>query len=346
MPVTKPRLFIHIGSHKTGSSAIQRTFRSKETGIEEEGLIRIEYRSEITKKNWELSHGQEFSDYLRSHIQTDGKHDYRYLLSYEGFCGNAYQGYPNAATIASRLRASTQDFDVKIIVFLRRQDDFIESMYTQMIHEGGSRTFQDFITTTRPETMNWHCLLESYAEIFGRENMIVRRYHSEFYPKSDSLIVDFCSIVGVRPESLRSKRAMTRNQGYSSEAVELARLCNPALSKTYRSLLREILQEISPKPVFQSYSYLDLATRQQILAVCAASNADVKRDYFSEIGDAALFPEPVEIKSDLTAETTEPLVPKLITQLLEYKEIEKRSRLVRLAMALERKWHQFKRKQN
>lgn len=346
MSADKPRLFIHIGSHKTGSSAIQQAFRSKETGIEEEGLIRIECDSSITKKDWEPRQEQVFKDHLKSHICADTTHACRYLLSYEGFCGNAFQGYPNASTIASRLRAVTMDFDVKIIVFLRRQDDFIESMYTQMIHQGGSRSFQDFITTTRPESMDWHRLLESYAAVFDRKNLIVRRYHADFYPKSDSLIVDFAGIVGVRPECLKKKLSLTRNQGYSSEAVELARLCNPSLSKTHRALLREMLQEISPKPLFRSYSYLDLKTRQDILAACAVSNEKVKKDYFSSLGDTPLFPAPCDAGVDEKQAADEPLIPRLVTRLLEYQEAEKRSRLLRLAMRLERFWHQFWRSPN
>lgn len=339
MPADKPRLFIHIGSHKTGSSAIQRAFRSKETGIEEEGLIRIECDSDITKKNWEPQQEQALTEHLKRHIRDQTALTFRYLISYEGFCGNAFQGYPNASLIANRLRAVTRDFDVRIIVFLRRQDDFIESMYTQMIHEGGSRSFQDFITTTRPESMDWYRLLESYAAVFGRENLIVRRYHADFYPKSDSLIVDFANIVGVRPECLKSKRSLTRNQGYSSEAVELARLCNPSLSKPHRALLREMLQEVSPKPLFHSYSYLDLKTRQDILAVCAESNERVKQDYFSSLGQAPLFPEPCEAPADEKTAAGDPLVPRLITRLLEYQEAEKRSRFLRLAMRLETWWH-------
>ncbi len=101
MSITKPRLFIHIGSHKTGSSANQQTFRSKETGIEAEGLIRIECSPEITKKHWEPKQEKEFKDHLHQHLVVGRETYFRYLISYEGYCGNAFQGYPDASVIAS-----------------------------------------------------------------------------------------------------------------------------------------------------------------------------------------------------------------------------------------------------
>ena len=62
----------------------------------------------------------------------------RFVTSWEGFSGNPRLAYQNANAVASMLRESTKSLDVRIIVYLRRQDEFVESMYTQTIHEGGS----------------------------------------------------------------------------------------------------------------------------------------------------------------------------------------------------------------
>lgn len=328
----KPRVFIHIGTHKTGSTAIQQAFANGA-----DGLVRLGFRDDIARSTWTESDTGDLAGQLRSQI-TSVK-PVNYLLSTERFCGEPLHGYAEAGTIARRVQGITRDFDPMIVVFLRRQDDFIESLYTQMIHQGGSQTFPEFLETIRPEIMNWHRLLEAYAAVFGRENIIVRRYHPDFYPEPQSLLTDFCSIVGADPAAVTGGRtASTPNQGYSREALEVALLCNPHLDENGRKHLRRLLQKISPKPVFQNYTYLDLPLRRRILAACAESNAAVRRDFLPGLpGHTPLFPEPVD--SDVPAAAgkkgAETLLPVLVKMLLECQERQRSSRVLRLAFKLD-----------
>lgn len=324
----KPRVYIHIGTHKTGSTAIQQAF-SKGA----EGLVRLGFRDDIARDSWTQSDAGNLAAHLRAQIVPSKP--LNYLLSTERFCGEPLQGYADAGVIAPRVQDISRDFDPRIVVFLRRQDDFIESLYTQMIHQGGSQTFPEFLETIRPEIMNWHRLLEDYAAVFGRENIIVRRYHPDFYPEPQSLLTDFCSIVGVDPATLAGKQAAkTPNQGYSREALEVALLCNPHLDESGRGYLRKLLQKISPKPVFQNYTYLDLPLRRRILAACADSNAAVRRDFLPALpGHMPLFPEPLDTgaQPDTGVQGAAALLPVLVKMLVESHERQRSSRVMRLA---------------
>ncbi len=253
-------------------------------------------------------------------------------------------GYADAPVIASHLRELTRDFDVSILVFLRRQDDFMESLYTQTIHEGSSQTFDEFRKTIKPEAMNWQKLLEAYAAEFGHGNITARVYHKDCYPQPQDLIVDFCRMVGVRPECLKQRVHTVRNQGFSMEAVEMARLCNPCLTPARRRQLRQMLQVVSAKPVFQSYSYLDLDARRQLLSLHAKSNTQVRRDYLGGQDDQPLFPEPDELPTSFQTAEAEALTVKMMKMLLELKEAENRSGILRFMMRVERGWHQFRQK--
>lgn len=328
----KPRVYIHIGTHKTGSTAIQQAFSKGAAG-----LVRLGFREDIARSPWTQSDADRLAAHLRAQILPS--RPVNYLLSTERFCGEPLQGYAQAGDIARRVRDITRDFDPVIVVFLRRQDDFIESLYTQMIHQGGSQTFAGFMETIRPEIMDWHRLLEAYAAVFGRENIVVRRYHADFYPEPRSLLVDFCGIVGVDPAALAEEGgAGTPNQGYSKEAMEVALQCNPHLDEKGRRHLRRLLQKISPKPVFQSYGYLDIHLRRQILAACAESNAAVRRDYLPGLpGHEPLFPEPAECATpvDSHASGAATLLPVLVRMLLESQEKQRGSRLMRLAGRLD-----------
>lgn len=326
----KPLLFIHIGTHKTGSTAIQRALPVGGPALRE-GLVRLDFHGDISRAAWSQADEEAQVEKFRAQLQT---RECRYLLSCEGFSGNPYQGYANAPVIAARLRAVTREFTPRIVVFLRRQDDFIESIYTQLIHQGGSQSFADFLAGLPPGGLDWHRLLGAYAAEFGGENLVVRRYHPDFYPKPESLLEDFCGIVGVTPAALEKKKAAaTPNQGYSREAQEIALQCNAHLGEEDRRQLRALLQKISPKPVFQNYSYLDAEARRGILAGFEESNAAVLREYLPECGDARLFPPPEAVEGK--AAVSVPLVVTLVKMLLDTQKRQRGSRLIRMASKLD-----------
>lgn len=329
----KPLLFLHIGTHKTGSTAIQRALPVGGAAALKAGLVRLDIHGDVARTSWTEDDARSLRSHLAGQIVPGAS---RYLLTCEGFSGNPLQGYANAPVAAERLRAATADFDVRVVVFLRRQDDFLESIYTQLIHQGGSQSFEAFLQAMPDGGPDWHRLLTTYAAEFGRDNLVVRRYHATFYPRPESLLEDFCAILGV-PTSVLAKADSTPNQGYSHKAQELARVCNPHLDDAGRRQLRQLLQKISPKPVFQSYAYFDLAGRRTLLAACAESNARVAREFFG--GSESLFPEP-EDHAD-TAGQGEPLVATLVKMLLQRQH---GSRLVRLATKLDRALGALKRR--
>ncbi len=335
----KPKLFLHIGSHKTGSTAIQQAFKEGAQGPLGEGLVRLTECELVARATWDPTEGDKIIAALRAKISKyPGK---RFVMSSEEFSGNPLTGYADASVMASRLRGVTRDFDVTVIVFVRRQDDFIESLYTQMIHQGSFESFDEFMQKMRPGCMDWQALLESYAQVFGRENMVVRRYHPDFYPGPDCLLKDFCDIVGVNPEVLKQKLNAVRNQGYSTEAVELARICNPHLDKDHRKMLRKTLQKASPKPVFQSYSYLNPEARQQFMTGYVESNEKVRREYFPEVSDTSLFPALKQPSGPQEPPQTAALIAQMMKTLLDMKAVEKRSGMLRFMMRMENAIHSF-----
>lgn len=337
-------LFIHIGTHKTGTTAIQRAFKADEKALLKEGLVRLRSCDRIALPSLQTAELAEMTTLLRQEAERRSARPVRYLMTCEGFSGDPLTGYADAPVIASRLRAATQGFDVRIILFLRRQDDFIESLYTQRIHEGRSETFEEFLRLIRLEEMSWLRLTEAYAAEFGRENLIVRRYHKAFYPEPADLLADFCKIVGVRQELIARSLGRVRNQGFSREAVELARSCNPHLDKERQKQLRQLLQPLSAKPVHSRYAYFTEQQREQLLALHQAANDEVARRYLSDGGNGPLFPPDIPGQEGPGFQTpgsdqAPSLQLTLVTMLLEMKAAEKRSGLLRFVMRMERWFH-------
>ncbi len=292
--VNLPRLYIHIGTHKTGSTAIQHALRENNFSLRKEGFLHLslprEVYSLVTKKGLDQEIIRRFrSELCRQSRKSQRRMGVRFLISWEGFSGDPSAGYKNTRIVAEHLRSATESFDAYIVVYLRRQDEFIESLYTQLIQQGGSCSFREFIDTHSQASFNWEDLLRCYSDLFGREKIIARRYDKAFLPEEGSLLKDFARSVGIRSGNLVLPAGVTPNRGYSRDALEVARLVNPHLSDDEKRCLRRIFQQASCKQVFEKYSYWNNEERGGFLARYSDSNATVAREYFDE-SPAALFP--------------------------------------------------------
>ena len=293
----KTRLFIHIGTHKTGSTAIQRALWSNQNALLQKGVVFLSLPREIKtleiceELNLDIVHS--FRKYLDRRVakkRDKGSKAIRYVMSWEGFSGNALDGYLNAAIAAQHIKRATEGMDVRIVVYLRKQDEFIESMYAQRIKAGESYTFQSFLDSLPAFSFNWEQLLTSYSELFGKENMIVRRYDKAVLLEPNSLLLDFFQAIGIDMQDITFHEGFVNlNPGYTRDALEIARLSNPYLNSNEKVDLRQILQQTSFKQPFESYSYFSDKNRNVLLLQYADSNAIVAREYFNE-SSGVLFP--------------------------------------------------------
>lgn len=288
----KPKLDLHIGTHKTGTSAIQASLNLNRNRLRRQGVIFLgcpheKFNPLMRATQIEPTMVAAMKDFFDKRITNDSA---RYLLSWEGLSGDPYNGYTNSPVVAETIHQASQGLDARIILYLRRQDDFIESLYTQLIHEGGSESFKDFISRLDEPMFNWQRLVDSFAARFGHKRIIVRPYSKSALPTSTSLFEDFFSILGVDSGSLRfSENLLSKNSGYSRQALELARQCNPWLQPQEQRQLRMLLRVISHKDPFQSYSYWTEADRASWLARYADTNRQVARTYLEHASEE-LFP--------------------------------------------------------
>ncbi|MDH5666802.1 MAG: hypothetical protein OEY86_02175 [Nitrospira sp.] len=219
----------------------------------------------------------------------------KYILSFEGFSGNPDSGFLNTSIVSEMLRDTTRNFHVKVIVYLRRQDDFVESMYTQGIHQGESFSFEEYLGGfNHPNALNYTRILDSYAMHFGKENMIVRGY--EMACRGDGLVKDFCNAVGIDALPYE-KLSHNRNPSYSRVALEIARATNPKLDGEQKKKLRSILQSSSAKDRGEPFKFFSSSERKDFLARFSESNEQISRQYLNS-DSGRLFPKPADVDTE------------------------------------------------
>ena len=134
-------IFIHIGTPKTGTTAIQNFLNDNRTTLKKYGLIypvfKVKYQRERSVRNghWlinpEVSR-EKYDECMKHLIHVTNKFS-RVVLTDEGFWNRG--GAETDFWLNLRKVLEPRDIQLKVIVYLRRQDDYAYSYYAQRIKQ-------------------------------------------------------------------------------------------------------------------------------------------------------------------------------------------------------------------
>ncbi len=282
------KLFIHIGTYKTGSTAIQEWLGINSDYLKKNDILYIPKSENFLRRT--MDRGDANCNYveLKNVRQillkaAKKKNNKTIVISSEHLSGGPRFGYIDSLTIAKTMKDITDSLNLQvfIIVYLRRQDNFFESLYTELIHSGEAYDFKFFLKEYGSNEFNWYNLLNNYARIFGKENMIVRSYDKLYLKDSESIYKDFGDIIGIPPDIMNKFKTPEKiNIGYSRDALETARICNKFYSEKDKKIVRIILQSSNSKNIFENYPYFTQEERKQFISKYCESNDKVLNEYF------------------------------------------------------------------
>ena len=247
------KVFFHVGLMKTGSTFLQRQVIPK---LDIQHFLdpkRIEPRPEnIFSLASEIEFNKIAYDEAKAKVlnlfelqKNVGAIYEKTLLSTEAAVGNPFLGFINQDRLADLIKDTFPD--VKILITLRRQDDFAESLYIQTIHRsyrwGGVDDFlnrdgdkfgsfkysncklSDWSINPRISVLDldWNKLVNLYTERFGADNVLVLPY--EFLVENPlGFIEEWCKFIDCRmPNDIELKY---ENRSYSKLSFSIARILN------------------------------------------------------------------------------------------------------------------------
>lgn len=208
-------LYLHIGMMKTGTTAIQKFLVSNTELLANNNFIypmmpyRYEYvpssrnahflysriedsnRASEGKKNTEMVEDcldvivKAFKDYDNVIISDE-------ILFWHLGCRRTYR-----AEMLLKC-AEENGFTIKIIAYLRRQDYIVESVWNQNVkHYASQKSFEEYIDWFHVQgRLEYYNRIETIADLFGEDNVIVRRYQKEDLLEGSS-VTDFLRIIGI-----------------------------------------------------------------------------------------------------------------------------------------------------
>ena len=285
-------IHVHIGAHKTGTTSIQNfLYQNTDYLISQNAYVAKAY--EIIAKV-RLHKIEEFDDALARTARSNflealdackSNRCDKLLLSWENFSGNPDRSYGNVGILARVLANVLEGQTVKIVAYLPRQDQLVESWYMQKIKGGESYTFDEYLET-HDFLFDWSVFLNTYARHFGKENINARVFSRAIFSEPEDLLRDFLSVVGIAPPPYHFITAHA-NPGLMPVGVEFNRLLNShvTLSVPDRKLLRSSLEAVAAAGKDNRYSFFSPAGRRTFLSKHETANARLAAEYFSGTSD-------------------------------------------------------------
>lgn len=334
---SRPTLYLHIGTPKTGTTAIQAFCHANTAALARKGfhfpinsysinsparngyfLVQVSQAEDgAFKSAHDETAWQERMDYLAGLLR---KHD-KVLLSDEIIWSRSGHGCRGLWANLKRA-AERYGFDVKFIVYFRSQEQYILSLWAQRVkgaYSPPSRWSPEEAVARADEwtVLDYSRQLDKIASFFGRESITARIYDREHFPQG-SILADFLDALGLAMDGddfiVPDEDA---NPSLSGNALQIKRILNaltPLSPAMQDAALRASMACCEAERAESCpLSPISLGERRAIMRRYEESNRRLARDYFGD-ENRQLFPEPAEESPEWTPDN--PYMPTAIVRVL------------------------------
>lgn len=189
-------------------------------------------------------------------------------------------------------------FGIKVIVYLRRQDKLIGSIWNQSVKSLPTLTekrIDDYLQEINTEVrLDYWGKIERLASILGKENIIVRRFDREGFV-GGTIYADFLEAIDLAWTDEYQVQQNVHNLGLSGNPVEIKRIINglPQTRNTQmQNFFREVLRDCSQisKKTYSCEMFSKEET-EALLAKYEEGNRKIAQEY---LGEEELFDNEVE----------------------------------------------------
>jgi len=320
-------VYIHAGTEKTGTSAIQAFLNVNRTILVTQHSCLYPNFFSASLDNPDNCHNhccffvrnkKKFFERIRESIEYCQHRNIRKLIiSCEGLWH-----YSEIARELATIVSGYENAHLKMVIYFRRQDEWYESSWKQTGHKiAGLSSANDYAEN---HDLQWLFHLRKWSEEIGHDNILVRAYEKIQMP--DGLLSDFLSAVGIECGHTNwnkpVKNDLNEKPGLSRDILEILFLSKHLYKKApdqrpIRFFSNNLGQEYKKKP-FEKYQMLSPGQRIHILETYDEMNKTIAREYLGR-EDGRLFyepwPDPDEPWEPYEGLNVEKIVPIFITMM-------------------------------
>lgn len=288
-----PRLIIHIGSQKTGSTSIQTFLTQNPEKLRAAGLCYVK------AGRGPASHNRIAVKYMTTNfpaIMEKLVAEVRSAPEMTHIVSSEMLFTPRLARSLAEHLPSDLIADTRIIGYIRRQDKFLEAMFKQVVKTGRFTGSPAEYMTKRDAALNYSKVLDAYAAEFGPHNIDIIPYEPARFAMKN-VILDIArrlGLTGISPDDLPQSFS---NITLSREISEILGLIARSTDINIAELIRVIIRN-RPEGAFHSGDSYSLAERKAIVDRYAEDNEQIRATYCPDL--AALF-DTSDLAADLDA---------------------------------------------
>ena len=277
-------LFLHVGLHKTGTSAIQMALSQNTQWLHEHGYLypppdsvdaHHTVVSGLLQSATDPSLGKtEFLRQLKEWWNSAERSGVNILISSEMFSEGIDFDF---------MRTLSAQYPMRVIIYLRRQDLLAESAYNQILKQTGV-VIADIVSTP-PYHLNLLGVLSRWSSIVGEQNLIVRLYGID-KSKENWLVEDFLNALGIGDQAGFSLVKDTINESLGLIEFRLLEEIAPYLGKDFIPLVKYLRSRIrnvaGNNDIPMVGNYLTVSQRQAIMNSVNDGNERIRKQFFPE----------------------------------------------------------------
>ena len=235
-------LYLHIGTQKTATTTIQHFLVENDEVLKTKGYTYPLF-PDIYYPYWDNTRNGLFigHPYYNKNNERDYEKEEQYFRHGMKAGHELFKTYPNVilseerlwlelffdkARIMKRLIEDSKEngYQIKLILYLRRQDKFIESYWNQEIKSTINETddLDQFVIDFKH--LNYYYPLKVITDVLGEENLIAVRFSDAV--KGEGIISDFMHRIGLELTEEYNITQESTNSRLSGNALEIKRIIN------------------------------------------------------------------------------------------------------------------------
>ena len=286
-------LYLHIGTEKTGTTSIQRFLANNREALARNGILyprtpgpanHLALATYANKRRggelWrkmEIATRADYQDF-RAKLKCDLAAEFescpvpKTIMSNE-HCSSRLKSVEEIEDLRQFLAAFFDD--IHILVYLRRQDDFVVSTYSTGIKTGHTEPLTMPNDAQIARRYDYWELLSRWAQVFGKDKIICRKFEKGSLIDND-VVKDALHVLKVE-ERAEYERLPDANFSLDAACLEFLRVMNGHVDpewKSGRTIAR--LQTLSDGPLID----LPSDDRRALMERVRDSNARVAQEYF------------------------------------------------------------------
>lgn len=314
----KKILYLHIGMPKTGTSSLQLFLMQNQEALARHGfaypMMPGRYSLVCPNRNAHFLVGKvkdasgcedpvrtaEIQKQSLELLEDTFRHHDKVILSEEAIW-NTYK--PNKTQCIRMIRSFCKERNIalKLIVYLRRQDYYLESYWKQKILKCGARWSWKRMITKTPKyiVLNYYKHLEQLVEEVGRENIMVQLY----YENNFDLCSDFLRVLAIQRTDLFKPLEEKINPSMNNNYAEIKRIMNGLLSEDFGQWIKEqkwlkkvVMDCVTEEKKQYKSSMFSTEERRKFLDGFEESNRKIAQEY---MGRDRLFDDAKEQEKTL-----------------------------------------------